>query len=128
MTKTSGSILAAVALLASYGIASFGQADLPTVRADWTQPTYGTPVEHYVGVLESWQAGGDTTRIEWATADTTTYMDMTYPFGYTMRVKVAGVDSLGRQGPYSLWSNEWVDQGLPGAPSVPRLGLQMVER
>ena len=61
------------------------------------------------------------------TIDADTTMSFSYTFGNVMRARVAGVDSLDRQGEYSLWSNEWIDNGPPGPPAVPLMGLELVE-
>jgi hypothetical protein len=124
--NTTCSVLAAVAVLAAAGITSWGQPDSPVINAMWTAPTTGTAVEHYVGTVESWEvAGGDTIRLDFVTVPPA--MTFSYSYGHSMRCRVAGVDSLGRQGPYSLWSEVWIDNGPPGSPSVPLLGLNLVE-
>jgi hypothetical protein len=128
MKQTPTGVLAAVAVLAAAGITSWGLAE-PTVTARWSPPTYGTPVEHYVLELETWaSSGGDTLITNHATAGPDTAMAFEYGYGYSMRCRVAGVDAQGRQGPFSLWSNTWTDNGPPGEPTNPFLFLRMEEQ
>ena len=70
--------------------------------AGWSEPTYGTPVVHYV-LQHSINDGA------WATVGTTTDTTMTLTISENdyHRVRVAGVDAEGRQGPYSLPSNSY---------------------
>lgn len=126
MQKRTG-VLAAIATLAAAGIVSFGHADEPTIRVQWTAPTTGSAVEHYVGEVQSWVTDSpDTIAFTFVSQDTTA--SFTYAYGHETRCRVAGVDSLGRQGPYSGWSLIWSDHGIPGAPSIPRMELEMVEQ
>jgi hypothetical protein len=91
-----------------------------STTAGWYAPTTGTPVEHYVvqhSVNEgSWQTVGTTT-------DTEFVLELTN--GDSHRVRVAGVDADGRQGPFSLPSNSYnpedPDPGPPGQPGQPIL-------
>jgi len=83
--------------------------------AGWSPPTYGTPVEHYV-LQHSINDGA------WQLVGTT--QDTLYTFGISFldshRVRVAGVDAEGRQGPFSLPSNYYrpadVFPNQPGKP------------
>jgi hypothetical protein len=82
--------------------------------AGWSPPTYGTPVEHYV-LQHSINDGA------WATVGTTTDTLYTMTISYTdfHRVRVAGVDAEGRQGPFSLPSNSYnPSEGVDG-PTQP---------
>jgi hypothetical protein len=122
------SVLVAIGVLAAAGITSWGHAQTPTINVHWGVPTTGTPVEHYVGEVQSWPAGmsnPDMVTFEFTSPDTTA--SFTYAYGYSTRCRVAGVDSLDRQGGWSLWSDIWTDHGVPGAPSVPLLSLELVE-
>lgn len=94
-------------LFGLYLVAPSGKArgDAPPgkmARCSWDAPTYGTPVHHYI--LQYVELGG-------ADPDTTTvdnimdeYLDVPVTFGLTYKARVAGVDSLDRQGPWSLWT------------------------
>ena len=91
---------------------------LPTLAAaqvnvtyEWTAPTTGEPVDHYVVQRHNGSAwGGEVT----ATGNTAT---LEMESGW--RVRVAGVDALGRQGPWSEESEAYLDAGAPGAPGKP---------
>jgi hypothetical protein len=83
--------------------------------AGWSPPTYGTPVEHYV-LQHSVNDGA------WATVGTTTDTLYTLTISYDdfHRVRVAGVDAEGRQGPFSLPSNSYnPSQTSPDGPAQP---------
>lgn len=71
-------------------------------RCSWDPPTYGTPVDHYV--LQVVKLGGsdpDTTLFDEIEV---TFKDVWVVYGNTYKARVAGVDSLNRQGPWSLWT------------------------
>lgn len=83
--------------------------------AGWSPPTYGTPVVHYV-VQHSVNEGA------WATVGTTTETQytLTISFSDDHRVRVAGVDAEGRQGPFSLPSNTYnPSDGAVTGPAQP---------
>jgi hypothetical protein len=85
--------------------------DMVDATAGWSPPTYGTPVVRYV-LQHSINEGA------WATVDSTitdTTYTLTISFDDCHRVRVAGVDSLDRQGPYSLPSDSY-------CPSVDGVG------
>lgn len=86
--------------------------------AGWSPPTYGTPVEHYV--LQH-QVGIDAWQFVATTTDTTyTFL---IPFSADSKVRVAGVDAEGRQGPWSLPSNPYnPSESMPGIPVNITLG------
>jgi hypothetical protein len=88
------------AVLAGGG-AALAQTDVDATAA-WDPPTYGTPVEHYV-IQHSVNDGA------WTTVGTTTdtQYTLTISFNDFHRVRVAGVDAEGRQGPYSLPSDSY---------------------
>ncbi len=74
--------------------AAYGYKPVPTgTRLDswsWTPPTTGAPVDHYV------------VEATWTTKDNATPAAILVPDSVSFTIRVAGVDSLGRQGP---WSN-----------------------
>lgn len=127
-TKQTIPLLTALLALIGYGVTSWGQPNEPMVRAYWSAPTEGTPVEHYIGTWESWpsEGGGDTVSIDFVTDSPDTFVYTPYAYGRTLRIRVAGVDSLGRAAIFSEWSREWADSGPPSQSSRPLLGLEMV--
>jgi hypothetical protein len=94
-------------LLGLFLVSPSGKArgDAPSekpARISWSAPTYGTPVHHYV--LQFVELGGadhDTTTVDNILDE---FLDVTVTFGLTYKARVAGVDSLDRQGPWSLWT------------------------
>jgi hypothetical protein len=83
------------------------------VRYEWTAPTTGSAVDHYVvEVYDGAAWGGEAT-----TTETSAVVEMEN--GWTVRV--AGVDSYGRQGPWSEPSDPFADDGAPGAPGKPSM-------
>lgn len=121
-------LLTLVAALAGYGIMSYGQPSTPMVEYEWTAPTTGAPAVYYHGQREVTPEGGtlyvvDIDSIPAANLSAATNFIAPYQFGSTVRFRVAGVDSLGRQGVWSQWSVAWVDQGAPGVPGTPRQTL-----
>jgi hypothetical protein len=127
MKKKSGyTMLGAIVFLASMGVMSWGQADTPMVAYRWTSPTTGTAVEHYTGEREIDPLDGPT-YTENVPSIPDTFYSFDYEWGATIRFRVAGVDSLDRQGPWSVWSEYWTDQGVPGAPGAPIQYLDMVK-
>ena len=77
----------------------------------WAAPTSGSPVQHYVAeVLVNEK---DTVYFE-SIPDESTLLEVT--FGNKYRMRVAGVDAAGVQGPWSEWSD-------PYAPELPPPGF-----
>ena len=82
---------------------------------EWAAPTTGSPVLLYV--IEHSVIDGAWTQI--ATTSATTYTFMV-SVGDSHRVRVAGVDADGDQGPFSLPSDPYIpDLGPPGQPGKP---------
>jgi len=81
------------------------------VQFKWTVPTYGSPVEHYVVQLKADSLGTWTTAC--SAPDTTCSVPCT--IGKLNWVRVAGVDSIGRQGLFSD-SSLPVDLRTSGVP------------
>jgi len=97
-------LLQIVAELSTRGITSWGCEDCPEleqIRATWSPPDEGSPVEHYVWRVE----------MEGTATDTTLVLPM--PDGMTRAsMMVSGVDALGRQG---RWSHPgWWPLNPPG--------------
>jgi len=89
-------VLECVSILARNGFYQWGCPTVPdTVQFTWTYPDSGTQPALYIVRAE--QRGEVYTTL--VTFYITTDMD-------SLRVAVAGVDSLGRSGPWSEWS-EW---------------------
>lgn len=85
------------------------------VQYQWTAPTTGSPVDHYV--VEHSVNGGAWTQI--ATTSATTYT-LSATVGNSHQIRVAGVDAADRQGTYSASSDPYTpDLGAPGQPGKP---------
>jgi len=88
------------------------------VEGAWSPPTYGTPVVTYITQLSV--DGG-----EWAFSGTTT--DTTIAFtlleNVSYRMRVAGIDADGHQGPFSAPSDPFM-YGSPGGVSGCALRLR----
>lgn len=94
--------------------AAFAQTEIP-VNYTWTAPTTGTPVAHYI-VQHSVNAG-EWTQID--TAGSNTYT-LVASIGDSHQIRVAGVDSEARQGPYSVASDAFIPNLIsPGEPGKP---------
>ncbi len=101
-------------LLAVLMPAASAMAQVP-VNYSWTAPTTGTSVEYYV--VEHSINGG-----QWTQIDTTTENSYTLSASESEshQIRVAGVDSEDRQGPFSLPSDPFMpDAGAPGQPGKP---------
>lgn len=110
-------ILIALSVIVGAGTA-WAQTEVEATAA-WDPPTYGTPVVHYV-LQHSVNDGA------WTTVGTTpdTEYTLTISFDDVHRVRVAGVDAEGRQGPYSLPSagyNPSIGSEGPAQPGQPVL-------
>lgn len=132
VSKSTGyTLLGAIVFLIGMGVVSWGQADEPMIAWKWTAPTTGTAVVNYSGQIRMITIDGDTALIYVtipAPADTSimpTY-SMPYQWGASMELRVAGVDVALRQGPWSWWSDPWVDAGPPGVSGKPEGYLEMV--
>ncbi len=85
------------------------------VTYTWTPPTTGSPVDHYV--VE--HSVNDGPFVQIATVTTNTYT-LAATVDDSHQVRVAGVDALARQGPYSEASDPYTPQlGPPGQPGKP---------
>jgi hypothetical protein len=88
--------------------------------ASWGTPAYGTPVDHYVLQLS-------TNDGPWITTTTSSNNSVVIELSSAdeHRIRVAGVDTQGRQGPYSIPSNSYSpsgdNSGPPGQPGQPML-------
>lgn len=83
------------------------------VRYEWTAPTTGSAVDHYVVQRHDGTTWGNET----TTAETSAVLEMEPGW----MVRVAGVDVWGRQGPWSDASDPFADEGAPGAPGQPSM-------
>ncbi len=106
-----------VAALIVLGLFAAGTAFAQeSVTYTWTAPTTGSTVHHYV-VQHSADGGA------WSTVSdnlqATTYI-LTASYDVEHSVRVAGVDAIGRQGPWSLSSEPYTPTlGAPGQPGKP---------
>ena len=111
-------ISTALALVVAAGLAAApaaAQTETMDISYQWTAPSTGTAVDHYV--IEHSVDGGS-----WATAGTvaTNTATLALTVGVSHQVRVAGVDAGGRQGPFSAPSDPYTpDAGAPGAPGKP---------
>ena len=112
-------VLLVVAALSIVGIGTalvqgnkiFDPGNAADKEFEWTAPTSGTPVHHYVAeVLVNEK---DTLYFD-SIPNEATLLEATY--GNKYRMRVAGVDAAGVQGPWSEWSN-------PYAPELPPPGF-----
>ena len=125
-------VLGSVQYLASEGILEWGTASVPGARFYWTHPTTGTKVVSYNMEIEIVSVTDDTARAFFIGL---TEMDSLYGYGSfpyptageQLRARVAGVDSLDRIGPASLYSDWFGDNGPPGIAGKPSVYLQMVK-
>jgi hypothetical protein len=69
------------------------------VNFSWTAPTVGTPVAAYIMFVD-WERGKDYVVF----GITNLYHAIEIRDNDSVRVKVAGLDSLGTRGPYSIYS------------------------
>lgn len=101
-----------------FGAAAASAQTTVEATAEWGAPTTGTPVVDYVVQLS---ADGGTWETIANTPDTIYGVDL--ETGHSYRVRVAGIDAEGRQGPWSLPSEPYIagdiDPGPPGAPGQP---------
>ena len=114
-------VLSAVSVVAVlHGCGGDTQAQGPVeVAAGWMPPTYGTPVVRYV--VQHSENDGPWVTIADAVEGTTYAFTVDYFADH--RVRVAGVDAEGRQGPYSLPSNTYnPSDNAPGMPANVQLG------
>ena len=109
-------ILSAIVLSLCLAGSAIGQT-LPEITYVWDAPTTGSHAATYVveystdGAIWNQFAIVDTTQI--------TIRDL-FENNLTYQVRVAGVDILSSQGPYSLPSDPYtVDLGVPGIPGKP---------
>jgi hypothetical protein len=85
------------------------------VTYNWTAPTTGSPVHHYV--VQKSEAGGAWTQV--GTSTTTAYT-LAATVNVAVQIRVAGVDSQSRQGVWSTASDSFTpDAGVPGQPGKP---------
>ncbi len=85
------------------------------VNFQWTAPTTGSPVDHYV-VQQSVNGG------EWVLVGTasSTSFTLSATVGDSHSIRVAGVDSEQRQGYFSEASEPFTAElGIPGQPGQP---------
>lgn len=90
----------------------------PDVEFIWTEPTTGTPVDHYVAQI----LVNDTDTLFIYPVPTNSVV-LQFDYGNRYQVRVAGVDANDSQGPMSLWS-------LPYTPELgpPGIGLILSPR
>lgn len=93
------------------GRAGNGYDPSTEARCSWDAPTYGTPVDHYI--LQVADVTFDEPATETYDNILDEYFDVPVEFFHTYKARVAGVDSLGRQGPWSLWTPLYNPDAVP---------------
>ncbi len=83
-------------------------ADAPDAEYTWTAPEYGTPVDHYVA-----QVLVNDVDILVMGPLLSGYARVEVVYGNKYRIRVAGVDAAGNQGPYSGWSVPYTPELAP---------------
>ena len=87
-----------------------GPEDNITADYTWTAPEYGTPVEHYIA-----QVMVNDVDIQTLDNIPSEFVSVVVVYGNNYRIRVAGVDADGNQGPYSEWSDPYTPEvGPPG--------------
>jgi hypothetical protein len=109
-------VLLAVAVVSVVGIGTalvqenktFNPEDAPDAKFVWARPTTGTPVHHYVAqVLVNER---DTLFFDPVPAEE---IMLPVVYGNKYRIRVAGVDAEGVQGPMSIWSLPYTPELAP---------------
>lgn len=100
------------------------EADSPALLYHWTQPAGGTPVEFY---FAEWEVDGVVMNFPNIANDNPEYgyLEVPYTVGTVSRLRVYGCDDQNRCGPWSEWSDYWIDDGPPGVPGTPERTLIM---
>ncbi len=105
--------LATAALVLLTGTVAMSQEQ---VTYTWTAPTTGSPVDHYI--VQHSVDGGDWVTVATDVTETTYVLSAEYDRQH--QIRVAGVDALGRQGPFSEPSDPYTPTlGAPGQPGKP---------
>jgi len=86
------------------------------VTYEWTAPTTGSAVERYVFQLSL--DGADFVTIGYPTNES---YEVIIADGVEVSARVAGIDALDRQGPWSENSDPYTDHGPPGQPGKPTI-------
>jgi hypothetical protein len=106
-----------ILLIAALGAVESQAQTTQPISYQWTAPTTGAPVVHYV--VEQSINGGSWVSI--GTSDTNTFT-LTATVGDSHRIRVAGVDADSRLGVYSVASESVVPTmdppGQPGQPII----------
>jgi hypothetical protein len=104
-------LLTTIAILA---FSSFAMAQ-EEINYTWSAPTEGSTVVHYV--VQHQIDGGSWANIGTVTVESYT---LTADYDITHSIRVAGVDSEDRQGPWSIASDPYTPTlGAPGQPGKP---------
>jgi len=104
-------LITVIAIIAFSGVA-LAQEE---VNFTWSAPTTGSTVDHYV--IQHQTDGGS-----WVNIGTTTSVTYALSASYDVEhsIRVAGVDSESRQGPWSVPSDPYTPTlGAPGQPGQP---------
>ena len=97
---------------------AFGQT-VTSVEYQWTASIEGSPAVEYT--VQYRVDGGNWIDAGVATTTSWTFENL-FEYHKTYEVRIAGVDKLGRQGPFSDPSDPYMpDLGPPGAPGIPTI-------
>ena len=106
-------ILLTFLALAAFATGAYAQEE---VTYTWTAPTSGSAVDHYV--VQHSVNGAPFVTINASVTGNTYLLTASYEDEHSIRV--AGVDSQGRQGPWSVASDPYTPSlGSPGQPGKP---------
>lgn len=111
--RTTKITLLALLVVAALGTVAFAQEE---VTYTWTAPTTGSTVDHYT--VQHSVNGAPFVTINANVSTNTFLLTASYEDEHTIRV--AGVDSSGRQGPWSVPSDPYTPSlGAPGQTGKP---------
>lgn len=107
-------VLLATIAFSGCGTDAISQGSSINITWAWTAPLGGSPATGYYVVQEI-------NGVEQAPADNGPPLTVTIPVAEsaTTRIKVAAYDAMGRMGPWSPWSDPFVEPGPPTEPGVP---------
>ena len=110
-----GLLTAIVVVVSALGTGLYIRAQAPEVEvlAYWPAPTTGSPVELYHIESNTTPIGGEPEGWELAGVSVDTFHTLPRLVGDTV-YRVAGMDALGRLGPWSESSDPFHDDGPPG--------------
>jgi len=82
-----------------------GAQALPSIAYNWPVPAEGSAIDHYF--VEVKMNGEPNPELSGQTADSEPIFIINITFGDEYQIRVAGVDTLGRRGEFSQWSDPY---------------------